>query len=318
MPVLGLDLTAPADLAHLLEPYAATEARRRSRCATRSAPPRGPSSTPRARTWRATTCGLGLEPGDRVASLMPNRVSLLAHYLACFRSGLVVTPLNYRYAAPEIDHALEVSGAALLVAHAERSRRRSPRSARVGDVRLGVARRRRATARARSSAAHRRRRHPTSTSRPAAPTSPAAIFFTSGSTGPAKGVTHSLETLGWMTAAAAAAFELTADDRFLPASSMSHIGSFLWTLATLSVGAQAVIAHTFDAGERAAAAARAPTDGPRDDPRRAHRARPRPRRHRRRLLVAAPLPLRRRQGVGRARGASSPRSPGSRSTRATA
>ena len=64
--------------------------------------------------------GLGLKPGDRVASLMPNRGALLVHYLACIRAGLVATPLNYRYQAPEIDHALEVSGASVIVAHAER------------------------------------------------------------------------------------------------------------------------------------------------------------------------------------------------------
>ena len=32
----------------------------------------------------------------------------------------MATPLNYRYQTPEIDHALEVSGASLIVAHAER------------------------------------------------------------------------------------------------------------------------------------------------------------------------------------------------------
>ena len=81
-------------------------------------------------TWRAVErmsdrlaqglLGLGLEPGDRVASLMPNRPALIVHYLACFKSGLVATPLNYRYTAPEIDHALEVSGACAIFAHAER------------------------------------------------------------------------------------------------------------------------------------------------------------------------------------------------------
>jgi acyl-CoA synthetase (AMP-forming)/AMP-acid ligase II len=63
---------------------------------------------------------LGLKPGDRVASLMPNRIALIAHYLACFKAGLVMTPLNYRYTPPEIDHALEVSGAKIILAHAER------------------------------------------------------------------------------------------------------------------------------------------------------------------------------------------------------
>src|SRR5262249_57436642 len=64
--------------------------------------------------------GLGLQPSDRVASLMPNRPALIVHYLACFKAGLVATPLNYRYTAPEIDHALAVSKARAILAHVER------------------------------------------------------------------------------------------------------------------------------------------------------------------------------------------------------
>ena len=64
--------------------------------------------------------GLGLRPRDRIASLMPNRAELLVHYLACMRAGLVAVPLNYRYMAPEIDHALAVGGARVLLAHDER------------------------------------------------------------------------------------------------------------------------------------------------------------------------------------------------------
>src|SRR5690242_21165058 len=63
---------------------------------------------------------LGLRPGDRFASLMPNRPRLIAHYLACFRAGLVATPLNYRYTIAEIDHALEVSRARVLLVHNQR------------------------------------------------------------------------------------------------------------------------------------------------------------------------------------------------------
>ena len=69
----------------------------------------------------ANYLALGLKPGDRFASLMPNRIALIAHYLACFKAGLVLTPLNYRYTAPEIDHALDVSGARVMLAHAERA-----------------------------------------------------------------------------------------------------------------------------------------------------------------------------------------------------
>ncbi len=52
-----------------------------------------------------------------------------------------------------------------------------------------------------------------------------------------------------MIAAAAAAFELDASDVFLPGSSMSHIGSFLWALTTLSVGGRVVVARSTDAHE---------------------------------------------------------------------
>jgi long-chain acyl-CoA synthetase len=62
-------------------------------------------------------------------------------------------------------------------------------------------------------------------------------------------VTHTRESLRWMIASAASAFELTSDDTFLPGSSMSHLGSFLWTLATLSVGARVVVVRTIDSHE---------------------------------------------------------------------
>ena len=64
----------------------------------------------------ANYLALGLEPGDRVASLMPNRAALIVHYVACFKAGLVLTPLNYRYTPTEINHALDVSDAKIILA----------------------------------------------------------------------------------------------------------------------------------------------------------------------------------------------------------
>ena len=193
--------------------------------------------------------GLGLGPGDRIASLMPNRIALAIHYLACFRAGLVATPLNYRYTFREIDHALEVSGASVLLAHEERGEdlaaSRLAEALPLGTISYGDVG---ATGPGTFGALLESEPGGVDLT-PPEPSDPAAIFFTSGSTGPAKGVTHTHETLRWMMASAIAGLELSAEDVFLPGSSMSHIGSFLWTLSALAVGAQVVVARSYDSHE---------------------------------------------------------------------
>ena len=191
---------------------------------------------------------LGLAPGDRVASLLPNRGALLVHYLACFKAALVATPLNYRYQAPEIDHALDVSGASLLVAHAERQdvlalSEQAPRL-RLGQICYGA-----------DDGAHRRLEDmiasdgPHADFRPPRPEAPAIIFFTSGSTGKPKGVTHSHATFGWIVASAIAGLELIPQDVFMPATSASHIAATSLSFAGLAAGARVAIARTFGGSE---------------------------------------------------------------------
>jgi long-chain acyl-CoA synthetase len=183
---------------------------------------------------------LGLEPGDRVASLMPNRPALIVHYLACLKAGLVATPLNYRYMPPEIDHALEVSGAKLMFHHAERDE--DVAASRLADqLPYGVVR-------YKANDSH-GPQYEELISQPrtdrALPTphldAPAFIYFTSGSTGKPKGVTHTQQTFGWMTAAAIEGMELTGADTFLPAASLSHIAGSLFGLAALANGGRLVI-----------------------------------------------------------------------------
>ena len=209
-------------------------------------------------TWRALEkasgnlagnfLALGLRPGDRVASLMPNSTVLLIYYLACMKAGLVAVPLNYRYAPSEIDHALDVSEASILLAHSERlaeigvseAAKRLPHGV-ISDE-GGNPDKPSLSKLIEADAA--RAELPRS-----APNDPALIYFTSGSTGPAKGVTHSREALGWMFASGAAALEVTPRDIVLPASSISHIAGCIFSFGALATGARVVVAGSYDSGE---------------------------------------------------------------------
>jgi acyl-CoA synthetase (AMP-forming)/AMP-acid ligase II len=209
-------------------------------------------------TWRAIDelsdrlagglLGLGLNPGDRVASLMPNRPALIVHYLACFKAGLVATPLNYRYMAPEIDHALAVSEARALLAHVDRdldlARSQIAQQLPLGTISYGG---KRGAGPSFEELIEAEASSPLPA--PPSPATPAVIFFTSGSTGRPKGVTHTHRTLGWMFAMTAAALELSPDDLFLAGSSMSHVGAFHLSFAALSVGAGVIVPQTFDGEE---------------------------------------------------------------------
>ncbi len=209
-------------------------------------------------TWRelddvssrvaANLLELGLNPSDRAATLMPNRTALIIFYLACLKAGLVVTPLNYRYQAPEIDHALGVSEAAVLLAHVERdvdlAKSGLAKNLPLGQISYGASSGRSA------SFEQLMQKEPSSPDLPEIlATAPAFIYFTSGSTGKPKGVTHTHETFGWMLASAILSFEIAPDDVFLPGSSLSHIGASLMSLCGLAAGIRIDLARTFDGDE---------------------------------------------------------------------
>jgi long-chain acyl-CoA synthetase len=197
-----------------------------------------------ARHYRA----LGLKPGDRVASLMPNCAELVIHHLACLRGGFAATPLNYRYQAPEIDHALEVSEASVLVHHAERDADLA-QSQFAGKLPLGRIAFAADDSRAPALEQLLTTEPPPVDLAPPSPDAVAFIFFTSGSTGKPKGVTHTHRSFGSIVASTIAGLELADGDVFLPATSFSHIAATHLSLGALGAGVRIDVPHRLDGDE---------------------------------------------------------------------
>lgn len=244
MPIVGPQLDGPVDMARLLAPSLLARPDALA-LATPSRHLTYRELDEAARRLAAGYLALGLAPGDRVATLMPNRAELIVHYLAAMACGLVAVPLNYRYMAPEIDHALGVSGARLLVAHEERAADLSL-SRLVPGLPLGTIGYRDGDG---GDFARLLSHEPGADLVPAAPDEPALIFFTSGSTGKPKGVCHSLATLGWIMASAVQSFQMGPDDVMLAGGSASHCGAHHLSAMTLAAGGTVVLPRTFDAAE---------------------------------------------------------------------
>ena len=279
MPLEGRQLAAPVDLRDLLrvgldtEPDAVAMSSATDRITWRELE----LATDRlARNYVA----LGLDGGRprRVADAEPHPARRALPRVLPGGTRHHTTQLPLRAAARSTTRSRSAARRAI-VAHAERADDLAASALAGGaaaDRARGASRRRphaRAAVRRRSrcgraSRPHRAAPRRRSSSRPAAPVRPRAS------------PTASTRSAGW-SASAVDGFELTDADTFLPGSSMSHVGSFLWALASLSVGAHVVVARHVRRRRDPPVAPRPPTHDPGHDPGRAHRARPRPRRHRR-------------------------------------
>jgi acyl-CoA synthetase (AMP-forming)/AMP-acid ligase II len=131
----------------------------------------------------------GIARGDRVAACLPNDVDIVVAFLAAMRAGAIWVGVNRVLAPPEKAYILEDCGAALLLAARDVAAELEPFRARLPALRALVVDPSDAQAEWGALCARQR-----GDARPAVeidPWGPAAIAYTSGTTGKPKGAVHS-------------------------------------------------------------------------------------------------------------------------------
>ncbi|MEM6761866.1 MAG: class I adenylate-forming enzyme family protein [Pseudomonadota bacterium] len=184
---------------------------------------------------------LGLKPGDRIASLMPNDPWLVAHYLACLASGLVAVPMGFKFASRrDIAEMTDIVGAATIVYDA--SRESDITRACRGDLRVPPIR---SGGSAPDGMQLQKLGIPSGddggesglpcTGGRLPGTAPAMIVFTSGSSGARKGVVWTRSTVAARMASLARGV-LPTGEMVIPALSLSAGGGIDLTLSALLLG----------------------------------------------------------------------------------
>lgn len=199
------------------------------------------------RTAAATMAGAlserGCRPGDRVAALLSNRVELVDLILGCAWLGAVVVPLNTALHGRLLRHALREAEPRFLYVASELA-------ARVADTeypgRVWVAGADDApvagTAQAAAPCA-------------AEPGDTAAILFTSGTTGPSRGVRCPQAQFAWWGRNVADVLRLTADDTLYTCLPLFHTNAINALAQAMTVGAEIVVDGRFSASRYWARAA---------------------------------------------------------------
>lgn len=185
----------------------------------------------------------GIRPGDRVAAQVEKSANALLFYLACLRAGAVYLPLNPAYTLSELDYFLRDAEPALVVV--------SPAKAPALGERIG--------SRARlltlsgdgngGSLITESNGLPTAfDDAPAAPGDPAAILYTSGTTGRSKGATLTHANLLSNAIVLRDLWRFTRDDVLLHALPIFHThGLFTATNTLLMAGGAMILLPRFDA-----------------------------------------------------------------------
>ncbi len=174
----------------------------------------------------------GLQPGDRVAIHLPNRLEFIDLFLACVRAGLVLVPVNVMYREREIAHIVGDADPRLVVTTAA-GLGLFPAGCPVVDV---------------EALAAEAATHPGRTGRIALDgDAPAAIVYTSGTTGRSKGAVLTHNNLAANASALVTCWRITSADRYLAVLPLFHVHGLGNGLCTwLATGCVMRLVERFD------------------------------------------------------------------------
>lgn len=188
---------------------------------------------------------LGAEPGDRIAVQVEKSATAFALYLACLRAGLVFLPLNTAYTPAEIAYFVGDASPRILVAD-------PAREADLGEIATAHAARL-LTLDADGGGTLTDAAGEQASGFPDVPRGRddlAAILYTSGTTGRAKGAMLTHANLLSNAEALAATWRFTAEDVLLHALPIFHAhGLFVACNVTLLAGARMIFLPRFDADD---------------------------------------------------------------------
>lgn len=189
---------------------------------------------------------LGVKQGERVLCWLPNSADCLRAWFGLNMLGAVFVPINLAYRGNLLRHAVKLSEARLGLIHADLHQRLGDvdRSRLEEIVVLGGQGREVAGLKVHQADAFRSHdANPPALEREIAPWDMQSIIFTSGTTGPSKGVMSSYMHLYSM--AKAAPF-LRSDDRYMVNLPMFHSGGVMPVTAMLIHGGSIVMVDAFD------------------------------------------------------------------------
>jgi crotonobetaine/carnitine-CoA ligase len=183
--------------------------------------------------------GLGVRQGDTVTVWLPNGVDMLRAWFAINWLGAIYVPINTAYRGGVLRHVLESAASQVLVTCADLTPRLADLDAPLTALRTvvefgdsgtalpGIARV--------DSALLAQPGEPPELERPIEPWDPQCIIFTSGTTGPSKGVLSSYTQL-WETSGERSFYMLEADDCVLVCGPLFHIAGTIPVYGMLQRG----------------------------------------------------------------------------------